>query len=1086
MSSAAAGSSEKRKNNGWGGKRQASNSHFSLDDFTQLNQQLNYIDEHDEHGDIAADDQLIDGSLVDEVLDTIESNMATAEAETQASEASTDSTLQKQLLSVRKRLTAEIKKYGTTMCYRRGDFYDRPPHPVFALQRSSEPTPLYSRDIFVWLSFLLPGRPDSFQCTCGKPLNRNGFNDDPIARRGYAGSPPSVPYLKALFTDYTTAYHIFIERDIATLPFTIGGGDHTFDFLKHMGGLKGEKIFTAAYTLVNEFDEVRSHSLTSNKSLGLVQDMFEGIQQSLKDSNHPPTQIFYTDSPQLERSFHESINRSLTLNVQPVTDWTDLPRFERAVQIPTALITDSILIEDQASEILADTLTGISQSQLYLVAIGIKAEQCPGKPSCLDDIQLRTKEGIYTFKVTALTSRSDVLPSLRAILTNQSIVKIGYAIRQTLQTISEVFGLPEIAEILKARNPPILDLGKYAKLKGVLDDPMASLHAIAGTGDDSDEESELKSEDDQYSLPVFGLLNPNAMHEEILPAFGLLNPNAMRNPDAMEDWRSGVRENDIPTDVLMKNLADTLSLSHDSETLPSRVLDDAFHFMDRLLRLLSKKHSAFKAFAHDFSEAIFIRHKSDEAAVCALLEKYGVLFQRLEKLFNAYADMECSTRKSRGAFFSDEAKEMVKHLLDTVQKGFLSDPPRILLYYLRGKDRDGLNIYRTVRGTNSIEGGFHMAVRRIFGSLRASPELAESVFTIARGENTKVNLALRDEIVELAVAVGTKPSFPLPRVLSTRIATTETLGILPISKSLAENLNITTLPWPRILGVPHHRDTPAHFLTRLCTKTSNIYRYLQLRQKVLYAVVPVHTHKEYITFKMLINETRFRKTGRTTYPPHEHWKNMDFTKLVQSGSIASCLSNWRHTTKTILWNSERATLASGSNFAAHKALLKILQSPDNNTDVLPAIPLPEPIPDGELDLSIGGSNDSQSFNSMAEPPSPGEQRDSDFVEQEERDYNPTNIPSVHVVFPVEDPVAAPATTHSAPPLPRAEHQSIFPGASAPAPQTGKSTAKKMLCAVCKKRLPTATWLQRQRWAIALHVRPPTVGTQREGRSDLKH
>jgi hypothetical protein len=42
-----------------------------------------------------------------------------------------------------------------------------------------------------------------------------------------------------------------------------------------------------------------------------------------------------------------------------------------------------------------------------------------------------------------------------------------------------------------------------------------------------------------------------------------------------------------------------------------------------------------------------------------------------------------------------------------------------------GKDRDGLNLYRSARGTNSVEGGFHMVVRRIFGSLRASPELAE-------------------------------------------------------------------------------------------------------------------------------------------------------------------------------------------------------------------------------------------------------------------------------------------------------------------------------------------------------------------------
>ena len=46
---------------------------------------------------------------------------------------------------------------------------------------------------------------------------------------------------------------------------------------------------------------------------------------------------------------------------------------------------------------------------------------------------------------------------------------------------------------------------------------------------------------------------------------------------------------------------------------PTHVLDDAFHFMDRLLRLLPKIHSAFDSFSHDFSEAIFIRDKDDEA-----------------------------------------------------------------------------------------------------------------------------------------------------------------------------------------------------------------------------------------------------------------------------------------------------------------------------------------------------------------------------------------------------------------------------------------------------------------------------------------
>ena len=138
---------------------------------------------------------------------------------------------------------------------------------------------------------------------------------------------------------------------------------------------------------------------------------------------------------------------------------------------------------------------------------------------------------------------------------------------------------------------------------------------------------------------------------------------------------------------------------------------------------------------------------------------------------------------------------------------------------------------------------------------------------------------IRHEIVELAIAVASKPSFTLPQVLSTRIATSETIGILPISTSLAETLNITTLPCPRISGLPHHRDLPVHTMTRLSTKPTNQYRYLQLQQLVLCAVLPVHTHQEYIMFKAHINHQKFRKSER--HPPHEHWKNVYFLKFAQ-------------------------------------------------------------------------------------------------------------------------------------------------------------------------------------------------------------
>ena len=73
---------------------------------------------------------------------------------------------------------------------------------------------------------------------------------------------------------------------------------------------------------------------------------------------------------------------------------------------------------------------------------------------------------------------------------------------------------------------------------------------------------------------------------------------------------------------------------HDVVTMPLRVLDDPFHFMDCILRLLPKMHSAFDAFFMDcilrllpkmhsafdafcgeFSKAIFLTDKDDEANV---------------------------------------------------------------------------------------------------------------------------------------------------------------------------------------------------------------------------------------------------------------------------------------------------------------------------------------------------------------------------------------------------------------------------------------------------------------------------------------
>ena len=181
--------------------------------------------------------------------------------------------------------------------------------------------------------------------------------------------------------------------------------------------------------------------------------------------------------------------------------------------------------------------------------------------------------------------------------------------------------------------------------------------------------------------------------------------------------------------------------------------------MDRLLRLLPKMHSAFDAFCSDFSKAIFLRDKDDEANVCRVLKAKGVdweyaqraksyvlnrrirrlipapgiLVPRLQLLFDGYKNLICSTKQNQleeqpgQVFFSKDARDMAARLIDTAQLGFLSDPVGVSLYYRMGIDKDGLTIYRTIWGTNSVEGGVHMTICRVFGSLQASPELAECI-----------------------------------------------------------------------------------------------------------------------------------------------------------------------------------------------------------------------------------------------------------------------------------------------------------------------------------------------------------------------
>jgi hypothetical protein len=211
---------------------------------------------------------------------------------------------------------------------------------------------------------------------------------------------------------------------------------------------------------------------------------------------------------------------------------------------------------------------------------------------------------------------------------------------------------------------------------------------------------------------------------------------------------------------------------------------------------------------------------------------------------------------------------------------------------------------------------------------------------------------LLDDIVETAIRLEVKPTFPEPKLLATRIATSETFGIIPITPALATAHEITILPPANILLAPHHNDNHQFTLTQLSTKPVNLYRYLQLRQRTTAAVVPVHTRREFELFQENIGSFIPSSTNSAPEKVYKVTKYDEFarfwnrrvatqspTELDSSKRIYFKLPEQleRHHKKSIQWKTARATLNMGENVAALEPIHALLRDPSRKAVVLPAI-----------------------------------------------------------------------------------------------------------------------------------------------------
>jgi hypothetical protein len=180
------------------------------------------------------------------------------------------------------------------------------------------------------------------------------------------------------------------------------------------------------------------------------------------------------------------------------------------------------------------------------------------------------------------------------------------------------------------------------------------------------------------------------------------------------------------------------------------VLGDAFHFMDRVK--VPVHHDWKAAYFSALRDAIFIFDVDDKKKVQSVLLSKGktweqevsfhsryicrrvrryippgeILHGRVKAVFDFFGDKQ-DGKTGKRLFGGKDAMKKKDLVLEALRRGELSDPP-IPLYvpeFLPGtnmpkKDRDGLPLWRCLRGTGPAENA-HSQYTRAFGQVRAGP-----------------------------------------------------------------------------------------------------------------------------------------------------------------------------------------------------------------------------------------------------------------------------------------------------------------------------------------------------------------------------
>ncbi|KAI3630079.1 hypothetical protein MIR68_011514 [Amoeboaphelidium protococcarum] len=518
---------------------------------------------------------------------------------------------------------------------------------------------------------------------------------------GYSGFTSSGNYLLSVFLKDYQRKKSYYDLEVQRRGGKVFSVDHSFKWTKHLMQVNGQQLFQGLHSVMNEYEEILQQSLVQSVSNDYLRDQMENMQETYNNLGHQPPELVYTDNFCNDRAFYESVFPSLRHSTQLISE------FPNPKQI--------IYLNDYSSACA-------SAFELFSRCVSTKDQ---------------VKIGL-DFEWTINNVGKAFPPSLKLLLESQLCLFIGRSIGGDVKYLLQDFNI---------RVSQTLELSKWAKDVGLVKKATLSLDALVqivlgykleksanGPRLSNWTKSKLTQEQQIYAAK-------DAMASLLV---------YLQHIDREFYISSCVNSDDC--------CSPTSDGSEFDASLTTRVLLDSYHAMARIP--VKKGHAFTPQFCRKFRDALFIIHPQDRAALEQYVKESDEyesfddlmaarpdwvlercrreipspmeLRKRLEVLIAEYIK-DCYCDPSDGVRLLDEdCLDAFKKLFVHVDKGCLSDPVGIGLYYETGQDSNGLTTYRCIRGTSDLERGIHQKLVRKFKTWNAGPAFADAALSLIR------------------------------------------------------------------------------------------------------------------------------------------------------------------------------------------------------------------------------------------------------------------------------------------------------------------------------------------------------------------